>query len=99
LLAPEKSKENIFKPMKSIRDWHLEYNPQSDNRRLLTSGTNDSRMVRRAHSLPATGNFVPGGQSTQLIIGASPEDDRQILSLSESQIGRASCRERVLRLV
>ena len=27
--------------------------------------------------------FVPAGQSTQLIVGASPESDRQILSLSE----------------
>jgi len=28
--------------------------------------------------------FCPAGQSTQLIVGASPENDRQILSLSES---------------
>ena len=28
-------------------------------------------------------NFVPGGQSTQLIVGASPEPDYQILKLSE----------------
>lgn len=27
--------------------------------------------------------FVPAGQSTQLIVGASPESDRQIISLSE----------------
>ena len=27
--------------------------------------------------------FVPGGQSTQMIIGATPENDRRILQLSE----------------
>jgi putative DNA modification/repair radical SAM protein len=30
----------------------------------------------------STPTFAPAGQSTQLIVGASPEDDRQILSLS-----------------
>jgi predicted DNA-binding helix-hairpin-helix protein len=30
------------------------------------------------------GKFAPGGQSTQMIIGASPESDRQILKTSES---------------
>ena len=28
--------------------------------------------------------FVPGGQSTQLIVGASPESDLKILTLSEN---------------
>jgi len=40
-----------------------------------------SRQERRAaRNAPP---FCPAGQSTQLIVGASPEDDRQILQLSE----------------
>ena len=31
-----------------------------------------------------TGTFAPAGQSTQMIVGASPETDRQILRLTES---------------
>jgi predicted DNA-binding helix-hairpin-helix protein len=36
---------------------------------------------RRTRHAPA---FCPAGQSTQLIVGASPEDDRHILHLAES---------------
>ncbi|MFZ5949237.1 MAG: putative DNA modification/repair radical SAM protein [Candidatus Rifleibacteriota bacterium] len=83
LLAPDKSKENILSPMKRIRDWHIEYNPPPGNRpRLITSATSSS-MILPDGKLSAD-SFIPGGQSTQLIIGASPEDDRQILTLSES---------------
>jgi putative DNA modification/repair radical SAM protein len=32
--------------------------------------------------IPSTPDFAPAGQSTQLIVGASGEDDRQIVSLS-----------------
>ncbi len=35
-----------------------------------------------------TGVFAPSGQSTQLIVGASPESDRKILSLTEVLYGR-----------
>lgn len=35
----------------------------------------------RFHSAPS---FAPGGQSTQMIIGATPDSDRQILCLSQS---------------
>ncbi len=35
-----------------------------------------------AHQLRHTPTFVPAGQSTQLIVGASPESDRSIMTLS-----------------
>lgn len=54
LLAPDKSKENIVKPMSYI--------------------ASKSKMR----------NFVPAGQTTQLIIGATPESDLKIIKLSES---------------
>lgn len=85
LLAPDKSKENIFTPMKRIRDWHLEYRQQKSRPGLLNSATSPLLLPQSENKSLITGNdFVPGGQSTQLIIGASPEDDRQILTLTES---------------
>lgn len=84
LLAPDKSKSQILLPMTRIRDWHREHNPQPGDRLLLSSpGNAVSSMIPRKPA-PGRVNFVPGGQSTQMIIGASPEDDRQILTLSES---------------
>jgi len=84
LLAPDKSKEDILTPMKRIRDWHTEYNQHSSRRPLLTApGAGQIISSPRQMAAGAT-SFMPGGQSTQLIIGASPEDDRQILTLSQS---------------
>ena len=65
LLAPQKSKEKILKPMTTIRD----------------SIINHKDMKK---SLKHTPLFVPGGQSTQLIVGATPESDKKILDLSQS---------------
>lgn len=42
----------------------------------------ESRAARRASRKAP--RFAPAGQSTQLIVGATPESDRQILRLSES---------------
>jgi predicted DNA-binding helix-hairpin-helix protein len=44
---------------------------------------------RRIKSTPA---FAPAGQSTQLIVGASAEDDRQIINLSSSLYRKFSMR-------
>jgi len=84
LLAPDKSKEDIFSPMKRIRDWHLEYSPKNENRSLITKPAPGRLIVTPRQKSDAPTSFIPGGQSTQLIIGASPEDDKQILTLSES---------------
>lgn len=64
LLAPDKKKTEIFKPMSDI------------NKRIVTYNA-ERRQFKKAPL------FVPGGQSTQLIIGATPETDLSILSLSE----------------
>lgn len=64
LLAPQKNKESILKPMN-----------------LIKSGITQSVEERkRFRSSP---NFVPGGQTTQLIVGATPDNDLKILRLSE----------------
>jgi len=65
LLAPQKTKESITKPMGLIK----------------------SRIIQNQeerHRFRSAPSFVPGGQSTQLIIGASDENDLKILKLSES---------------
>lgn len=64
LLAPQKQKDAILKPMGLI------------NSRIIE--TKDSaRLFRKSPQ------FVPAGQSTQLIVGATPDHDLGILKLSE----------------
>lgn len=65
LLAPEKNKEEIFKPMKNIK-----------NQIIINK---EERRKYKNSSI-----FVPGGQSTQLIVGATKETDLNILTLSEN---------------
>ncbi|MGL5677458.1 MAG: putative DNA modification/repair radical SAM protein [Cellulosilyticaceae bacterium] len=49
--------------------------------KLISSRITETQDTKRF--LPSTPLFVPGGQSTQLIVGASPESDLSILHLSE----------------
>ena len=64
LLAPDKSKAAIFKPMAQIRD-----------------GAEQSKAELKLYRHAP--RFAPAGQSTQMIVGATPESDRHILSLTE----------------
>ena len=64
LLAPDKRKTNILKPMAQIRDG-------------IVSSRAELAQFRHAP------RFAPAGQSTQMIIGATPESDRQILMLTQ----------------
>lgn len=64
LLAPDKSKESILRPMGLIRE-------------KITENTYDVVKYRHAPK------FAPAGQSTQLIVGATPETDHKILTLTE----------------
>ena len=63
LLAPQKEKDGILKPMSYI----------STN---IKQNKLDHNKFKK--------NFVPAGQTTQLIIGATPETDLKILNLSQS---------------
>lgn len=69
--APQKSKENILKPMKKISDG-------------IVVGKKEMTLYRHAPS------FSPAGQSTQMIIGATPETDYKIITLSENLYKRYS---------
>ncbi|MFV0199337.1 putative DNA modification/repair radical SAM protein [Empedobacter falsenii] len=60
LVAPEKSHEDVKKPLAFIQQQMTEYNAE---RKLIKS----------------TPTFVPAGQSTQMVIGATPENDMEIM--------------------
>ncbi|MFZ5986964.1 MAG: putative DNA modification/repair radical SAM protein [Bacillota bacterium] len=64
LLAPQKERESILKPMGFITSKIVEKNEER-------------KILRRAPM------FVPAGQSTQLIVGATPDHDINIIKLSE----------------
>lgn len=65
ILAPNKSKQSILRPMSVIRD---------------TLAQNREELALYRHAAP----FAPSGQSTQMIIGATPDTDYQIMRLSEA---------------
>ncbi len=64
LLAPQKDREGILKPMKYLG-------------RTISERKEERKKTKKA---PV---FAPAGQSTQLIVGASPETDYHILNLTE----------------
>ena len=77
LLAPQKSRQQILAPMRQIAESVAE--------------SKEARALARRRSTFYSGGiqravgdrpFAPAGQSTQMIVGASPESDFQILSLS-----------------
>ncbi|MEG0072155.1 MAG: putative DNA modification/repair radical SAM protein [Raoultibacter sp.] len=78
LLAPEKSKQNILAPMYQIKHNIAE---DKDTRAIMRK---EKCYISQARPVKKTRAFVPAGQSTQMIIGASPESDFQILNLSAS---------------
>jgi putative DNA modification/repair radical SAM protein len=66
LLAPEKRKEGIVKPMTNI------------------DTTIQKIKDERRNGIKSTPKFVPAGQTTQMIIGATPDSDFKIITLSEN---------------
>ena len=76
LLAPQKSKQAIFAPMCQIRD-----SIAQDAETRAASRTRTTYYPQAAPKREARA-FSPAGQSTQMIVGATPETDHAILSLS-----------------
>jgi len=64
LLAPEKSHEDVKRPLGLIQDSIVQY---KDEKALIKS----------------TPKFVPAGQSTQMVIGATPESDKEIMHTAD----------------
>lgn len=99
-LAPNKSRKNILRPIRQIqlgRKNHKEFlglpdhqsapkqiimnDAESEMKEIITS---DTSMVSY-HKKPLTNrSFVPAGQSTQMIVGATKETDYQIMSVAEA---------------
>lgn len=78
LLAPEKNKQNILAPMRQIKENIAE---DKDTRAIMRKQTT---YMAECKPKKKTRAFVPAGQSTQMIIGATPESDYHILNLSAS---------------
>jgi len=77
LLAPQKTGQHILGPMRQIRDSIAEdAQTRASIRRRPTFYQHQTSVVRKQQA------FAPAGQSTQMIIGATPESDYQILTLS-----------------
>lgn len=79
-LAPGKTRKTILRPMRQIQ-------LGKEANRYLLGGRNEL-SVRESNTQLAVYKqekvFVPAGQSTQMIIGATPETDYQILKVAES---------------
>lgn len=76
LLAPEKNRASILAPMRQIQQNRAE---DADTRALMAKHLcymGSSRPVRKSRA------YAPAGQSTQMIIGATPESDFQVLGLA-----------------
>lgn len=77
LLAPQKPKRNILAPMRQISASIAE---SAESRALVRRRKTVYQSMTRPKQ--AARAFVPAGQSTQMIIGASPESDYHVLNLS-----------------
>jgi putative DNA modification/repair radical SAM protein len=99
-LAPHKSRKSILRPIRQIqlgRQNHRESlglpdfgqkpllttsEADQDIREIITSGS--TSVLTPFSKKKEKRFFVPAGQSTQMIIGATPESDYQIMSVAES---------------
>lgn len=79
-LCPQKHSESIFKPMGQIRDAIRECAETSALARTRPA----EAPARRIRNGTAGRTFAPAGQSTQLIVGATPDNDLRILRLSDN---------------
>ncbi|MDF2539825.1 MAG: hypothetical protein K0S76_2846 [Herbinix sp.] len=99
-LAPHKSRKNILKPIRQIqlrRESNREFlglpdksitpkkiitgHEDGDIKEIITTKTG---LVPYQRNSMIKRNYVPAGQSTQMIIGATKESDYQIMSVSEA---------------
>jgi putative DNA modification/repair radical SAM protein len=77
------SEENL-KLLAPEKDFQSVYQPMSFIQQGVLQSAEDRKKFRKAP------RFAPAGQSTQLIVGASPDSDQQILNLSSALYTRPS---------
>lgn len=79
LLCPDKTRQSVLDPMKRISESIAE---DAESRALIRR--RKTVYLSNARPRHATRAFAPAGQSTQMIVGATPETDWQILGLAAS---------------
>ncbi|WP_167959311.1 putative DNA modification/repair radical SAM protein [Anaerosporobacter faecicola] len=116
MLAPNKNRKNILRPMKQIQNEIYQNRQQLGlpNRQILLPKKENGLIQTKEQGMIATGlnnkelsmqhkenalrvkrlssvqmkkgdrTFVPAGQSTQMIIGATPENDYELVSVAEA---------------
>ncbi len=72
----EIASESNLKILAPQKDYQSIFSPMNSIRQGILANTEDKRKFR------STPRFTPAGQSTQLIVGATPESDLQILTLA-----------------
>lgn len=96
MLAPNKSRSTILAPMRQIytgiKKDSMRLGDERANRKLIDgfntlASYNGGGLMRRQQ--PAQ-TFVPAGQSTQMIIGATKESDYQVMTIAEALYNRYS---------
>lgn len=65
LLAPEKSHEDVKRPLALVQNQIIQFKEEK-------------KLIR------STPKFVPAGQSTQMVIGATPETDKDIMHMADA---------------
>lgn len=98
-LCPEKGRDQVLEPMSQIHanraqeERALIATSQPRRKRLPSPELEGTQLLCNANRLtlrPTSSvssrrrSFAPAGQSTQIIVGATPEDDNQILQLSQA---------------
>lgn len=93
-LAPQKNRKKILTPMRQIQMGRKENQMIADyhaDRRLYLASEHTAALpelkTEHSYQLQEThpgSHFVPAGQSTQMIIGASPESDYEIIHVAEA---------------
>lgn len=76
LLAPDKSRHDVLSPMRQI---HGSIAEDADTRSIMRR---TGVYLQKTPPAKKARAFAPAGQSTQMIVGATPESDWQILNLS-----------------
>jgi putative DNA modification/repair radical SAM protein len=105
-LAPHKNRNNILKPIRQIqlrRDQNMRYLGLSDYTIFSAKISSmeekwggkplrvmDTKAVTNPLPLKIQRRYVPAGQSTQMIIGATKESDYQIMSVAETLYSKFS---------
>jgi len=96
LLAPQKKMAAIVAPMKQIKETILERKQLHSPYTARSTGDQGLMIMETGEDFPQglkqqiqsrsgyKEKFAPAGQSTQMIIGATPESDRRIIKTSES---------------